>query len=68
MTYQLTITTKKDAILEFETKKDALDWMDTWENQDYQSLDWEEHATEMVLSGNNGEIIRVVYCELNEDT
>jgi uncharacterized protein (DUF1330 family) len=65
MTYQLTITTSNVATVEFETEDDARNWMDTWETQDYQSLNWEEHATEMVLTDSNEKLLRVAYCEMD---
>ena len=65
MTYQLTIITKTVATLNFETEKDARSWMDSWEEQDYKNLDWEQHATEMELTDDKGKLFRVGYCEMN---
>lgn len=65
MPYQLTITASTVATLNFETEKDARSWMDSWEEQDYKNLDWEQHATEIELIDDKGKLLRSSYCEMN---
>ena len=65
MSYQLTIIASTVATLNFETEENARLWMDSWEEQDYKNLDWQQHATEMELVNDKGKPLRVSYCEMN---
>ena len=68
MTYTLEITTKSVATLDFETEDDARNWMESWEEQDYNNLDWsDDEATEMVLTKDYRTLL-VVYCDMRPDT